>query len=282
VISVVIPARNASRTLGYQLRALARQDYGGEWEVIVADNGSTDDTRSVAQRWAGELPVRVVDAARRSGAAGARNAGAAAAHGEVLAFTDADDAVVRGWLTAVSTIDGPGERFATGPIFRFRDGQDPPAEPRDLPARALPHMGFLDYADGTNFLVTRSLFERVGGFDETIRTGEDVDLSWRLQLADVPIEVLPDAQVAVRERVGARGVLRQYYGYGLGDPRLYRLHRAEGIERPPAKVTLRSYAGLVGRAPRLRSPIERQRWLHQVGRRTGRLVGSARERVFYP
>jgi GT2 family glycosyltransferase len=143
-------------------------------------------------------------------------------------------------------------------------------------------MGFLDYAGGTNFLVSRPLFERMGGFDEMFRTAQDVDFSWRLQLAGVPLKVLPGAQVAVRLRGHGKAVLGQYYHYGLSDPRLYLRYRNEGIPRPTTITTLRSYAGLIARVPRLGSAVERERWLHQLGRRTGRLVGSARERVFYP
>jgi GT2 family glycosyltransferase len=117
---------------------------------------------------------------------------------------------------------------------------------------------------------------------ETIRTGEDVDLSWRRQLAGVPLEVLPGAHVAVRRRGDGKSVLQHYYHYGLSDPRLYQRYRNEGLPRPTTITTLRSYARLIARVPRLGSTVERERWLHQRGRRTGRLVGSARERVFCP
>src|SRR5204862_175427 len=79
LVSVLIPVRNAARLLPDQLNALAAQDYDGPWEVVVADNGSSDGSASVARRLAGRLPsLRVVDASGRRGAGPARNAGAAA------------------------------------------------------------------------------------------------------------------------------------------------------------------------------------------------------------
>src|SRR5436190_10421104 len=99
LVSVVIPVRNAARLLADQLYALAAQDYDGHWEVVVADNGSSDGSAAVARRLARRLPsLRVVDASGRRGVGPARNAGAAAAGGDLLAFCDADNVADRGWL----------------------------------------------------------------------------------------------------------------------------------------------------------------------------------------
>ena len=67
-VTVVIPAFNVAPTIEDQLAALAEQRFDGSWEVVVADNGSTDETRAVAARWAEKLPsLRVVDASQRRG-----------------------------------------------------------------------------------------------------------------------------------------------------------------------------------------------------------------------
>src|SRR5688500_9296124 len=97
--SVVVPVRDGAATIGEQLAALAQQDFPGSWEVVVADNGSRDGTADVVRSFRDRLPgLRLVDASARPGASHARNAGAAAATGEVLAFCDADDVVDPGWL----------------------------------------------------------------------------------------------------------------------------------------------------------------------------------------
>src|SRR3712207_4277359 len=84
-LSVVIPCLNAASTIAVQLAALSRQSWPGEWEVIVADNGSTDRSRRIAESYGDRLPgLRVVDASDRRGQAHARNLGAAAATGDAF------------------------------------------------------------------------------------------------------------------------------------------------------------------------------------------------------
>ena len=102
LVSVVMPARNARPTLEAQLEALRAQDYAGPWELVVADNGSTDGTAGLTRRWAGTLPVRVVDAASSRGASFARNRGWRSARGDLIAFCDADDVVDSRWLSRLA------------------------------------------------------------------------------------------------------------------------------------------------------------------------------------
>ena len=101
MISVVIPVRDGAATIGDQLEALGQQTYQGEWEIVIADNGSTDGTAELAERsWSHpRAALRVVDASSRPGSSFARNRGAIEAAGDFLAFCDADDIVAPGWLT---------------------------------------------------------------------------------------------------------------------------------------------------------------------------------------
>jgi glycosyltransferase involved in cell wall biosynthesis len=93
-VSVVIPVRNGARYLGEAIESALTQGCSGI-EVIVVDNGSTDDSRAVAERFG--APVRLIDEPQR-GAAHARNSGAKLAQGEYIAFLDADDLWVPGKL----------------------------------------------------------------------------------------------------------------------------------------------------------------------------------------
>jgi cellulose synthase/poly-beta-1,6-N-acetylglucosamine synthase-like glycosyltransferase len=98
VISVIVPVLNGMPWLAEQLRALVGQECSEPWEVVVADNGSTDETKSVVQEWAARIDkIRLVDASTVRGPGAARNAGARAARGELLAFCDADNVVQPGW-----------------------------------------------------------------------------------------------------------------------------------------------------------------------------------------
>ena len=104
-LSVIIPCKNMAATIGAQLEALANQSWSEPWEVIVSDNGSSDDSVRVVQRYGARLPnLRLVDASDRPGASHARNVGARYAMAPALAFCDADDEVGVDWLAE----DGPG------------------------------------------------------------------------------------------------------------------------------------------------------------------------------
>src|SRR5665213_4169463 len=99
MISVVLPVRDGLPWLDEQLGALAAQHCDEPWEVVVADNGSSDASVALARDWAERCAaMRVLDASARVGPAAARNAGVMAARGELLAFCDADDVVQAGWL----------------------------------------------------------------------------------------------------------------------------------------------------------------------------------------
>ncbi len=102
LVSVVIALRNKGPWIGAQLEALAAQRYAGPWEVVVVDNGSTDDGPQVARAMAEPLPeLRVVDASDRRGTSHARNVGAHAARGDLLLYCDGDDVVAPGWIEAM-------------------------------------------------------------------------------------------------------------------------------------------------------------------------------------
>ena len=85
MISVVVPVRNGMPWLEQQLRALAEQECLEPWEVIVADNNSTDESRSTAQQWVNRYPnFRLVDASEARGPGATRNAGVGGGPGRVL------------------------------------------------------------------------------------------------------------------------------------------------------------------------------------------------------
>ena len=156
------------------------------------------------------------------------------------------------------------------------------AGPDPIPA-ATSQFGFLPAGLSANLAVRRAAYEAVGGFDEDLLVGEDIDFCWRLQLAGYRFVVEPAAVVAKRGPSASGQVFRTAYRYGLCGPVLYRRHRDAGARRDLIGAT-RSWLWLLAHAPgaiAAPGPVRGQ-WARAAGMRTGRLAASVRERVFYP
>jgi GT2 family glycosyltransferase len=282
VISVIVPVRNGLPWLEEQLRALTEQECHEPWEVIVADNNSTDESRLVVQDWMKRSErMRLVDASRVRGAAAARNVGVESAEGELLAFCDADDVVQPGWLTAHVSALAMAD-LSAGVFDEWSlNGLDPPDPPRYEPAGAIGLMGFLPSAATSNLAIRRQAFEAIGGFSEDLTLiGEDFDLCWRSQLAGHRFELNMEAVVAKRERSGFKAIFSRYVIYGRSGPMLYRRFRADGLPRNLA-MALKAWVWLLLSIPRLRRPDFREVWASVAGWRCGCLVESVTQRVLY-
>jgi GT2 family glycosyltransferase len=261
-----------------QLGALAGQQCDEPWEVVVADNGSSDTSVAVAQSWADRCgAIRIVDASERLGPSAARNAGVRSARGELLAFCDADDVVQPGWLSAfVAALEGADVVAGTFDLSSLNG-----AVPADPGPAATSQLGFLPAGLAANLAVRRPALDAVGGFDEDMSVGEDIDLCWRLQLEGFRFAVTETAVVAKRERPDLRPLFRRSLAYGRCGPQLYRRYRGRGARRD-VSGSLKSWAWLVVSLPRLGEVDMRRRWVRAAGIRLGRLVGSVTERVFFP
>jgi GT2 family glycosyltransferase len=278
VISVVIAVRDGMPWLDEQLTAVSEQQCSGEWEVVVADNGSTDSSPRVVSAWAERFSrMRLVDASSRPGPAAARNIGAAFARGELLAFCDADDVVHPGWLQAMSAALAESDVVAGALEHGWLNGA-PATTPLPVATRQL---GQIPAGLGANLGVRRSAFESVGGFDEELRVAEDIDLCWRLQFAGYKFATSIDAVVSKRERETASEIFRHGVTHGKSGPRLYRKHHASGVRRD-FRGTAKSWLWLVAEIPWLYRRELRRRWLRAAGVRVGRLAGSVENRVFFP
>jgi glycosyltransferase involved in cell wall biosynthesis len=279
LISVVVPVRDAADHLGEQLEALAAQDYRGRWEVVIADNGSTDGSVEVARRGLARLPDgRLVRAPGGSSAARARNAGVAEARGDFLAFCDADDVVDPGWLSALADAARGGDLVAGAVDVEALNAPLPRSWHRVPPReRALAGFRFLVHASGTNTGVWAEVFRALGGFDERVRAGEDIELSWRAQLASHRLVVAERALAHERLRADLRSLARQHYAYGQAGPDLYRRFRRAGMPRPSVTGSLRTWAWLAYSWPFAAwSPRVRGRWTLEAALVAGRLAGAVR------
>lgn len=286
VLSVVMPVRNAARYLPDALEALVRQKFVGHWELVLVDNGSTDSSVAIALGFKKKLPalsLEIVAASDKLGQAHALNAGAAVASGRSLLFLDADDVVAPGYLAAMADAleEAPfvcsrldNETLNPGWLRMSR----PPTQVDGVGAP----FGFLPSAAGCSIGVWRSTFEEIGGFDSTILLGNDVDFSWRLQLAAVPLRFVPEAVVHYRFRESLREIFVQARTYGTAGPTLYKRYRAIGMTRRSWRVALRFHAGALVRLARARSMADLAECAFLFGFRVGVVEGCYKNRVLYP
>ena len=284
LVSVVIPCRNGAPTLGRQLAALGRQDYAGRWELVLADNGSTDGSAEIAEAWRERLPEMRIVNAPRPGINVARNAGVRASRGRIIALCDADDEVGPGWLRGLvdgvaKGVDLVGGCLDLDPL----NSALPPGRRRRRTALA-DDLGFLPWAEGANLAFAREVFDRLDGFDETFHSGGDeIEFAWRAQLSGYPLGFVPDAVVHYSVRSSARRVFRQFLGYGSSHAQLYRHFRHHGMPRAPAKLIVARWLWILAHAPAalLRPGEDREAVLRRAGIAIGRLRGSLTYRVLY-
>lgn len=283
-ISVIVAAYNEADTIAEQLEALAIQTYQGEWEVIVADNGSTDATSEIAESFEDRLPgLKVVDASSRRGVAQAKNIGADFATGRFLAFCDADDRADPGWLDAFADSLKESD-FVTGSIDHesLNPGMQGSGHWRTHVDAVPIGLRFLPYALGGNMAVSKAAFAEVGGFPEDLSYGgEDLALSFELQLAGYSLDFQPKAVIAYRHRAELSTLWRQHVGFGLADPALFKRFRTRGMPRSRPLSVIAAYGRLLLKLPLLFSRRSRPRVVRSAGKRLGRLLGSIRERVLF-
>ncbi|HEX6405040.1 MAG TPA: glycosyltransferase [Pseudonocardiaceae bacterium] len=282
LVSVVIPARNVATVILNQLDALSRQDYRGAWEVIVSDNGSTDGTAEAAASCADKLPrFQTVWAGTHVGVSHARNIGAQTARGDFIVFCDADDAATSSWLRAMvatahtaDVVGGWLDHTALNPLparlWRPENSRE------TLPIA----LDFLPYAVGATLGVRAVVLRALGGFNESyLSGGDDVEFSWRAQLAGYTLGFASDAVMQYRLREQLCQLARQGYGYGHADALLYRDFRSYGLAPFDARITVRQWIHLARHLPEIFHRDSAGDWIYRAAWRFGRVIGSLRYHV---
>lgn len=282
-LSVVVPCFNAETTLGATLESLAAQEWDQPWELLFVDNGSTDASRAVAERFLCRLPnMRIVDASARKGQPFAVMTGVAAAQGVSLAFCDADDEMGEGWLRAMgegleqyvfvaARVDE--EKLNSEWMLKSRGNN----QKYDLQKYHYPP--FLPHVAGGTIGIRRDLFLALGGFDEALPYLHDTDFCWRAQLAGYHIQFLPEAVVYMRFRSTLATLYVQARNYAEYNVLLYKRYRDKGMAPISLKMSLVSWWLVFARLARVRDKGSFGLWLWYFAQRIGRIQGSIKYRV---
>lgn len=234
-VSVVIPCYNSGSVLPVTLSSILPQLGDGD-EIVIVDDGSTDDTKQVISSWLCDR-VRYVWQPNSGGPASPRNHGIGIASGDVISLFDADDVMVEGKLEALkdayrlhqdagllftnfSTIDDAGQEITSRFLDsyqltgRFRGAQqslirlDPPEAYRAL--------GRENYIGTSGVAIPRKVFENVGGFDASLSNGDDRDMWFRV-LRHYPAIYLPAV----------------YHFYRIGDSSI---SKGKARDRAPSRI----------------------------------------------
>jgi glycosyltransferase involved in cell wall biosynthesis len=236
LLSVVVPALNSAGTVGKTLSSILSNKFRrDEFEVIVVDNGSTDGTVDVIERF----PVRLCFCGKR-GQGPALNYGVRQAVGDIVCITASDVVVPEDWLGRISDFfDGHPEAEGVGglvlspsdcvnDIQRF-NGElfvEDQGFPKRLERSVFMKVGGSLYA--TNCAYRRKTFVEAGGFDEALSGSSffDVDLSWRLVRKGVVLMFDPDIRaVHVGFPSTVREVVRQQFKWGKGKTELMKNYK---------------------------------------------------------
>lgn len=219
-VSIIVPVYNGASTIEICLESLLQQNYPADtYEIIIIENGSTDNTTELIKKY----PVRLFHNDTR-GPAPARNLGIAKSEAEIVVFTDADCIADSNWINElIKPYREPDVGGVGGAILAYQHDH-----------RNTVEMFSDDYAPLTNFIsgdleflphlytanasYRHCLLREIGGFNDRLTTGEDVDLAWRLQLqTGCKLRYAPQAIIYHHHRTTWRGLARQYRQYGFGE-----------------------------------------------------------------
>jgi O-antigen biosynthesis protein len=221
-VTVVLCSYNGERYIGETLSAIQALDYGN-YEVIVVDDGSTDATAAIASRY----PVRLIRT-KNLGLSSARNTGAKAATGDIVAYIDDDAYPDPDWLKHLARV------FLCNPDYAGVGGPNIPPPGDSLVAQCVAHApgGPLhvllsdreaEHIPGCNMAFRRTHLLAIGGFDLQFRAaGDDVDVCWRIQEQGWKLGFSPAATVFHHRRGTLRAYWKQQVGYGKAEAILER------------------------------------------------------------
>jgi len=228
-VSVIVPVRNRPREIEDCLCSLKNLDYPMEkTEIIVVDDASEDNTPQVVAGFS----VQLIELGQRSQASFCRNLGARHANGEILAFIDSDCLADPLWLRELTPAFRDASLGAVGGLVdsyyetKQLDNYEKVKSSLSISTRFIrsSRKEHFFYVPACNFLVRRELFLGLGGFQESLHVGEDVDFCWRLQDSGKILEYRPEGKIFHKHRNQLIPFCTRRFDYGTSEPKLQQLH----------------------------------------------------------
>jgi glycosyltransferase involved in cell wall biosynthesis len=288
-LSVIMVCLNEAKTMRDQLDALTRQDPWDEgWDVIVADNGSSDGSQDIARSYADRLNITVLDASQIQGSAHARNTAATAATGEGLLFIDADDVVADDWLVHMGNALKQHEFIAARLEFRKLNTDwvyHSRGRPQEKKLAKYPYGDFFPHAFGASLGIHKVVHASTTGFDTRLLRGQDMEYCWRIQAQGVKLVYVPEAVVHYRFRTAFQAIYDQAYRYAIGNMQIYKIYldryEQDKTVRIPPKPTLdlKKLAYLLVHYLRIKDDQDRGSWMWNFGWELGLIRGAWRYKI---
>jgi len=230
MLSVIVPAYNAERTIKDCIESLLNQDYKDKYEVIVVDDGSTDDTAQIMAKY----PTVKFIKQSNAGPAAARNRGASEANGEIILFTDSDCVPERDWIRMMlEPFHENKDVVGVKGIYRTKQ--------RELTARFvqmeyedkyryMEKEDFIDFIDTYSAGFRKEKFMEMKGYDTefSVACAEDVELSYRLAKRGYKMIFNPRAIVYHKHPATITGYLKKKYKFAYW--------RVVAVQKNPEKV----------------------------------------------
>lgn len=224
-ISIIIPCFNEADNIGTCIDSIESQHYDGSFEIIAVDNGSTDNTVGIIK----DMGI-ILEHAQKKGPAAAKNKGIKKAKGDIIVFIDADCIAHPDWIkNIISPFNDREIGCVAGEISAHKPQtiiEEFLTKKKHLSQSINISHSFRPYAATANAAYRKEVFEKVGLFDERLFTGEDADMSWRMQLESrFKLKYCPEAIVFHPHETELKSLFRQKERHAYGSVMLYKKYR---------------------------------------------------------